>query len=147
MGDLPFPGFPIDHDCESLKYAIGDCLTSLEATTPPFALFEPLSNVPTPGLYLKNAGTVGLPLSDRDAQVFVGFCGDSSAEQETKGRKTWEISRNHFEMRNPAWRSFLDGVVAKVSTSLGLDATGTIAAEILKLTLYEEGAIVQPVEA
>jgi hypothetical protein len=64
---------------------------------------------------------------------------------DTSVRGAWEISPGDFEMRNPAWQPFLQGVVTKVSAGLGVDATGNgVSAELYKLLLYDEGALFKP---
>lgn len=73
-----------------------------------FALFEHLSNPPNPGICLNNGETIGLPLSNRDAQVIVAashaapFGKGEETIVDSSVRKTWELSANEFEIRNPA---------------------------------------------
>jgi hypothetical protein len=140
----------LDITAESLREGLDECLSNIKADGS-FALFEPLYNPPNPGLRLKNGGLTGLPLSDRDAQAIVAasheapFGKGEETLVDTSVRKTWEISPGDFELRNPAWQPFIQGVVRKVSAGLGVDATGNgVSAELYKLLLYDEGALFKP---
>jgi len=137
----------VSFDYEALYKGLNDCLTNIKAPGS-FSLSEPLKNPPNPGLYLKNGGTIGLPLSDRDAQAIVSAShrapfgkGEQTVVDESV-RKTWQLSPDEFELRNPAWVPFLKSIVAKVSAGLGVDTTGEgVIAELYKLLLYDEGAL------
>jgi hypothetical protein len=131
----------------SLREDLEECLTNLKSPGD-FALFEPLSQTPNPGLYLSNGGTIGLPLSDRDADAIIAASHEApfgKGEQtivDATVRKTWELSPGEFELRNPAWKPFLETIVAKVSEGLGVDAAGKgVTAQLYKLLLYDEGAM------
>jgi hypothetical protein len=132
--------------CEELD----ECLSNIQSDGS-FALFEHLSNPPNPGIYLKNGGLIGLPLSNRDAQVIVAAShaapfgkGEETLVDENV-RKTWELSASDFELRNLAWQAFLESIVAKVSAGLGVDATGKgVSAELYKMLLYDKGAMFKP---
>jgi hypothetical protein len=39
-----------------------------------FAISKALENAPSPGLFIKGIGNIGLPLSDRDAEAIVAVC-------------------------------------------------------------------------
>jgi hypothetical protein len=126
------------------------CLDDIQ-TSGSFALFEQLQNPPNPGLTLVNGGPIGLPLSDRDAAAIVAashaapFGKGHQTIVDTTVRKTWEMSPKDFKITNPAWRSFLQGIVTKVSAGLGVDSAGKgVSAELYKLLLYDEGAMFKP---
>jgi hypothetical protein len=134
----------------ALKEDLDYCLNNIQSHGS-FALFEQLSNPPNPGLHLKDAGLIGLPLSDRDAKIIVAashaapFGKGEQTIVDSNVRKTWELSPSDFEIRNPAWQPFLKSIVAKVSTGLGVDSTGNgVSAELYKLLLYDEGAMFKP---
>lgn len=135
---------------DELREELFDCLNNIQSNGS-FALFEHLSNPPNPGLYLKNGGLIGLPLSERDAKVVVAAShaapfgkGEQTIVDNTV-RKTWELSPSEFEIRNPAWHPFLESIVAKVSTGLGVDSSGKgVSAELYKMLLYDEGAMFKP---
>ncbi|TVY44089.1 hypothetical protein LOCC1_G004493, partial [Lachnellula occidentalis] len=140
----------VDLDAEELKEGLDECLSNIEGDGS-FALFEPLINPPNPGIYLKEGGVVGLPLSDRDAEAIIAasrqapFGKGEDTLVDTSVRKTWEVSPTNFELKNPAWQLFVKTVVARVSTGLGVDATGNgVSAELYKMLLYDEGALFKP---
>ncbi|KAH6672517.1 hypothetical protein B0J14DRAFT_74998 [Halenospora varia] len=135
---------------DDIRDGLDECLSNIKGIGT-FALFESLDNPPNPGLYLKQGGTIGLPLSGRDAQAIVSAshaapCGKGEETiVDTRVRKTWELSPSDFELRNPAWKKFVNSIVAKVSEGLGVDATGTaVSAELYKMLLYDEGAMFKP---
>lgn len=77
-GRLPTP----END---IKQGLQECFDNIQSDGS-FALFEPLDCPPNPGLYLKNGGgTIGLPLSARDAQAIVAA---SHAAPFGKGEET-----------------------------------------------------------
>ena len=56
-------------------------------------------------------------------------------------RNTWELNSSQFELRNPDWISFVNGLKGDIGKGLGI-ANGTLAMDLqpYKLLLYEEGA-------
>lgn len=140
----------LEFTANTLREDLHECLTNIQSDSS-FALFEHLSNPPNPGLCLKNGELIGLPLSNRDAQVIVAashaapFGKGEETIVDNSVRKTWELSAGDFEVRNPAWKKFLDEIVVKVSAGLGVDASGKgVSAELYKLLLYDEGAMFKP---
>jgi hypothetical protein len=137
-------------ELQGLGERLEECLDGIQSTGS-FALFGKLQNPPNPGLYLVNGGPIGLPLSDHDAQVIIAashaapFGKGHETIVDTSVRKTWEISPGDFEIKNPAWPSFLRDIVKKVSAGLGVDPAGKgVSAELYKLLLYDEGAMFKP---
>jgi hypothetical protein len=135
---------------DDLVGAIHHCLSDVQ-TDGSFAVFSPLDNAPNPGIYLKNGGVVGLPLSERDALAIVAASHEApfgKGEQtiiDTSVRKTWELSPDDFELRNPAWMSFIRSTVTAVGVGLGIGACGRgVSAQLYKMLLYDEGALFKP---
>jgi hypothetical protein len=148
FGAEPPPRIPCNE--EELKRAVEESLDNIQSNGS-FAVFEQPESYPNPGLYLNHGGNIGLPLSDRDAQAIVAashaapFGKGEETIVDTNVRKTWEISSSDFKVRNPAWKPFLQTVVAKVSCGLGVDSTGKgVSAELYKMLLYDEGAMFKP---
>ncbi len=97
-----------------------------------------------PGLQVKEIGTIGLPLSVRDAQAIAGVCkqspfgkGAQTVVDETV-RQTWELDTHEFTCRNPAWQDYVNTLLKKVVEDLGVQVR--CSAEPYKFLLYEEGA-------
>ena len=91
-----------------------------------FATLGTLSDAAKPGILVESLGTIGLPLSERDASELCQRCyeaplgkGTQSFVDRTVG-KTWKLSPAHFRLRNPAWQSTLHDVTGKVAEELGL---------------------------
>lgn len=135
---------------KQIRKDLGLCLKYIQPFGT-FAIFETLQEAPNPGIFLRNGGTVGLPLSDRDAEALVAASHQApfgKGEQtiiDTSVRKTWELSAADFELKNPAWPAFLDRVVSKVAAGLGVNSTGQgVTAQLYKILLYDEGAMFKP---
>lgn len=135
---------------QTIKEAIHKSLKNIQGTGS-FAVFEKLGTPPLPGLHLNQGGNIGLPLSDRDAQAIIAashqapFGKGEETIVDQSVRKTWELSPDNFKLTNPAWKPFVDGIVSKVSTGLGVDAAGRgVSAQLYKLLLYDEGALFKP---
>ena len=112
-----------------------------------FATSGPVTNASNPGLFVEGIGKVGLPLSDRDAADLSRFSHEAAFGKGSETfvdinvRKRRELNSNQFELRNPAWPSTLQEIVAKVTQDLGvLDGPSSVRAELDKLLLYEPGA-------
>ncbi|KAH9934631.1 uncharacterized protein B0H18DRAFT_1180741 [Fomitopsis serialis] len=104
---------------------------------------------PNPGLYLlsNNVGSVGLPLSTRDAAVVISGCKQAPFGQgertvvNTAVRDTWEMDASQVQFHNPAWQGYLQGVVKDVCAELGVNmAVSQPRCELYKLLLYETGS-------
>lgn len=101
-----------------------------------------------PYLYVKGIGTVGLPLSERDAKAVIEashqapYGKGSETIVDTAVRRTFELNSDEFEIRNVAWLGFLKGVLKEVSDALGvIGGPAAIEARPYKILLYEEGAM------
>lgn len=83
-----------------------------------FAVSKKLDNAPNPGLCVEGLGSIGLPLSDRDAEALI------AASHQTPFEKTWELPASVIHLKNPAWTELLNTVVQEVSRELGVDESG-----------------------
>jgi hypothetical protein len=136
---------------DDLVGVIHNCLSNVQGAGS-FAVFEPLGTPPNPGLYLNGGGgTIGLPLSERDAQAIVAASHEApfgKGEQtiiDKSVRKTWELSPKDFELRNKAWAPYVESIVSRVSIGLGIEACGRgVSAQLYKMLLYDEGALFKP---
>jgi hypothetical protein len=135
---------------EKLRLQLELTLDSLE-TAGDFAVFEPLSGRVPPDLWVKGAGTIGLPLSERDAQAIITashaapYGKGTETLVDTNVRKTWELSPRDFEIRNPQWEPQLKEILQKVCVGMGIRHNqGDVRAELYKMLLYDEGAMFKP---
>ncbi len=121
------------------------CLDEVQ-TAGSFAIFEPLSSTINPGLHVKGAGTIGLPLSDRDAKAVIlasseASSGNNEPSTDVTMKNVWELSSDCFEVRNPAWQKVITEILEKVGSAMGVTASGGIVkAELRKLVLYNNEA-------
>lgn len=96
---------------------------------------------------INGLGVVGLPLPKRDAAELGKICHEapfgkgSETNVDTTVRKTCELNPGLFQIRNPRWEACVQdapGKAGKMPRVIGLEST--IAAELYKILLYEEGA-------
>ena len=134
------------HTATTLKDGLETCLLNRDSRGA-VAVFGNLSNPPNAGLLIESAGTIGLPLSDRDSQAIVSASPKLRTKRaecvlnNTNGGNKWEISARNFELQNPAWQPFLDSVVERATVGLGVDVNGkAVTAELHSLSLSEKGA-------
>ena len=106
-----------------------------------------------PGLKIDRIGSIGLPLSDGDAAAIkLGHCQESfgkdiETELIERDSKIWGIKGDRVELTNPIWGDWFNTkIVSKVAEELGIEpnATKNIKAELYKILLYENNAIVRP---
>ncbi|KAF1962105.1 hypothetical protein CC80DRAFT_487643 [Byssothecium circinans] len=134
-----------DHEVTSDTFIseLQECLDDVQYDGK-FYTFHSHNTYTNPGLDLYGYGTVGLPLSTRDAKGIASICrqapfgkGDETLIDESV-RKTWELDAKDFECRNPSWTTYLNTLVAQTAEDLGVQVQ--TRAERYKLLLYEEGA-------
>ncbi|KAJ7744541.1 hypothetical protein DFH07DRAFT_834750 [Mycena maculata] len=103
---------------------------------------------PNPTLRLGSLGTIGLPLSSREAKHVIAQCiqapfgkGERTLVDKTV-RDTWEMDASQVHFDNPAWATFMNRVTQDVCSRLGLAAqqSCTVRCEPYKLLLYETGS-------
>jgi hypothetical protein len=111
-----------------------------------FSFFKSFTDAPNPSLHLDQVGTIGLPLSSRDADVIKAhsvqapFGKGERTLVDKDVRDTWEIDCSLVRCENPEWEKFLDRVVGEVCTALGVNREASQPrAAPYKLLLYEEG--------
>jgi hypothetical protein len=129
-----------------VRLDIGKSLDRVEAAGS-YATFGQLDYFTDPEVYV-GGKRISTPLSENDAQRIIRashqapFGKGSETIVDTSVRKTWELNGKDFELRNPAWKSYLDDVLQRVTMQLGLVSNrGTVKAELYKMLLYEKGAM------
>jgi hypothetical protein len=129
-----------------IKLRLDECLQSL-TTTARFASSGPMPQV-NPCISISGIGPVGLPLSQRDAELILSvshqapYGRGSETVVDTTVRQTWELNTDQFQVRNPKWKMALDEVIGKVAADLDVPGGAAgIKAMPYKMLLYETGSL------
>lgn len=102
-----------------------------------------------PGLEAAELGSIGLPLSEKQAKELKKHCEQApyGKGEETlvdpSVRRVWRMTPDRFTLTNPDWESFLQKVVKKVQTELGLKRQ-KLESHLYDLLLYEPGSFFLP---
>ncbi|KAK5214727.1 hypothetical protein LTS03_011672, partial [Exophiala xenobiotica] len=131
-----------------IKLGLEECLQCL-TTAACFASSGPMRQV-NPCISISGLGTVGLPLSERDAELILDvshqapYGRGSETVVDTAVRQTWELNTDQFELRNPEWNTALEEVVDRVAADLDVPGgAGGIKAIPYKMLLYEKGSVLE----
>ena len=81
------------------------------------------SAVPIPGLYVRDFGPLGLPLSERDARALEKLSAGAQDECSNPRVLTWGTEEVQFH--NPEWYNFINGLTAEISKGLDVATEGT----------------------
>ncbi|KAJ7102739.1 hypothetical protein C8R44DRAFT_583888, partial [Mycena epipterygia] len=98
---------------------------------------------PNPCLNIDGLGTVGIPLSEREARAIIAACVPVCAPgSDAKTSGIWEMASENLQFDNPAWDTWIQNT-AGVAASTALSAvSGVRPAFILKkLLVHETGSI------
>ena len=142
----PVPAAPGQLEA-SVKEDMLSALQSIQASGS-FAAFHSLDHPPPADIWVRDVGHISMPLTKRAAMQVVAQClkapygKGSETIVDTSVRNTWELDPSRFELRGPSWRSFLNGIEARVAEDLGIRQP--IIAELYKMLIYEEGAMFKP---
>ncbi len=107
------------------------------------------SSAVLPGLDVDEMGTIGLPLTIKQAKELKRQCEQAPYGKgedtivDTRVRRVWRLSPDRFSLTNPAWKAFLQETVAKVQTELGLEGQ-QLKPHLYDLLLYETGSFFLP---
>ena len=132
-------------EVQDIKQRLRDFLDTVGEGT--FATSGELPNAANPGLYLRDLGTVGLPLSERDGRDIIRICRERSCGKETQDNaqdkhKAYEVVAEHIELRNPNWAKTLQYAVGKATEQLGvIGGYPSIRADLRNLVICEGGHI------
>ena len=130
---------------QDIKQRLRDFLDTVGEGT--FATSGELPNAANPGLCLRDLGTVGLPLSERDGRDITRICRERSSGKEmqdnTQGKhKAYKIVAEHIELRNPNWANTVQHAVGKATEQLGIiGGQPSIRADLRNLVLCGSGNI------
>lgn len=133
-----------------LKEQILDVLLDIEGPGS-FASGGPIPNPPNPGLYINDHGTLGMPLSEHDANVIISkskqspFGKGNETRVDTSVRRSWELDATQILTRNPLWDATMRDLITTVHKELALTCGAQdVSAQLYKLLLYEPGAFFKP---
>jgi hypothetical protein len=123
---------------QTLKKDLQKCLKFLSRAGT-FAVFDSSPATVNPGINVRGLGTIGLPLSDRDAKAIFEITATSftGADSSSVG----ELTSDNFELRNQAWTQALEDIVQKAIRELGVDGKkAKVRAELSKMLLFGKHA-------
>lgn len=101
-----------------------DCLENVHDGR--FATSGPLPNAANPGIFVRNLGVVGIPLSHRDAEAIIGIAHKNQNQADHSGSivstsiGSCELVPGQFEIQNPFWQETLREAVEETAKALGL---------------------------
>ena len=103
-----------------------------------------VAEIHTPSLTVESIGPVALPLLPMQAEQLVAVAERApyGKGEETlvdaEVRRTWQIGADKIYIGGKHWQKNLDGIVARVTNTLGVN--GKVAAELYKLLVYDTGS-------
>jgi hypothetical protein len=127
-----------------IKLGLQDSLHSLNMAL----RFASSGDIPievNPCISISGLGTIGLPLSERDARLIMSVSHQAPYEKSREPivdaavKQIWEMNADQFELRNPKWNMALEKVIERVAVDL--DTPGGIKATPYKMFLYEKGSM------
>ncbi|KAJ8072943.1 hypothetical protein PM082_019806 [Marasmius tenuissimus] len=141
-------GFPMVKDpSENILQDFNEALSGDLDFQGTFAFSKTYDDAPNPALRLEGVGTVGLPLSERDAKAVIEnsiqapFGKGERTVVDTEVRDTWEMDESKVQFQEPRWKSFMDRVVQEVCQALGVNVQASQPrCELYKLLVYETGS-------
>ncbi|KAF4994982.1 hypothetical protein FGRMN_5429 [Fusarium graminum] len=86
----------------------------------------------SPGLKFRGHQVVPLPLTADYAEVIKGLCGNAPDAT----RNVWELDHTQFELINPVWPSYRDGIAESITKGLRID---NALLRLQKMTLQGPG--------
>jgi hypothetical protein len=112
-----------------------------------FSFSRGYNDAPNPLLSLSSLGTVGLPLSSREAPALRTQCKEAPFGKGERTivdkavRDTWEMDAALVKFQNPAWDGFVNKVLSQTCEALGVNVQASRPrVELYKLLLYETGS-------
>lgn len=98
-------------------------------------------------MHIAGFGSMGLPLSQRDAVALKGIAEQAPYGHGTETlvnkdvRDTWELEGNRVSFLSAKWKAWLDSIVIPtVRTTLGVPLGARTLCNLYKLLLYEKGS-------
>jgi hypothetical protein len=128
-----------------------ECIENLKSGEN-FASFGKLAAFVDPQLLVPGVGPIALPLIEEKARSLIQQCHQApfgKGEQtivDTSVRKTWELNKDKFEIRNPRWEDYVAQTLKTALLDMGFDQEKSVQAraDLYKMLLYERGAMFKP---
>src|SRR4051794_34811482 len=98
-----------------------------------------------PGLEVEDLGSIGLPMTVKQAKELIKHCHQAPYGKGTKTlvdtnvRRVWRMEPGRFSLTNPDWKQFIEETVGKVQDALGLEKQ-KLESHLHDLLLYEPGS-------
>ncbi|KAK1932467.1 hypothetical protein P3T76_012051 [Phytophthora citrophthora] len=111
------------------EYTFGGCAETLPAL---------------PGLYVDGIGLISLPLTQDQATDLIAKCQKSpfghnmDTKMDESVRKSWQLSPDQVQMKNPSWQSGMEKLTETIGDRLGYKGV-KLQCLLYKLLVYEEG--------
>lgn len=137
-----------EREARKLSPCIKDDLHDVLCRLRPSEDFATTGNCPVevnPCIWIFGLGVVGLPLSERDAELIVNvsmpapYGLSTETNMDKSVRQTWELKADEFELKNPRWGEFVTEVLDRVLRDLAVPSGLQIEAKLHKLLLSEKG--------
>ncbi|KAM5348796.1 hypothetical protein ACJ41O_008619 [Fusarium nematophilum] len=128
-------------DKEAWLNALYETLTGIQ-TYRKIAASSRHTSFANPGIKIEGHPIISLPLTEEHAELIKAHCKqEASAQDDTQVRNSWELDAAQFEFTNPAWPSFLEGVMGEDSKEL---AFGRVSIKPQSLLLSGPGSLPKP---
>jgi len=103
------------------------------------ATYGTCANPVVTSIHVTGVGSIGFPLSARDAEAIIG--GDGQASNR-RGSEPLELDASDWKMENPSWERIVHEIEEKVATELGVRAgLASVRAVPQKMSLCEKGTM------
>lgn len=102
-----------------------------------------------PGLEVEQLGSIGLPLTAKQAKELVKHCDQAPHGKgektvvDTSVRRVWRMGPDRFSLTNPDWKRLIKETVVKVQEELGLEKQ-ELESHLYDLLIYEPGSFFLP---
>ncbi|GJE87378.1 hypothetical protein PsYK624_034610 [Phanerochaete sordida] len=111
-----------------------------------FSFRQTYAEAPNPVLKIDGLGTVGLPLSDRDAEAIKSQTVHATAKRGRRAsaakiaQDTWDVAASKVTLTSPRWDTFLQKAAEEVCRAFNTSPKASKPqCELLKLVLHEPG--------
>ncbi|KAI0714887.1 hypothetical protein C8Q76DRAFT_784084 [Earliella scabrosa] len=130
------------HDINDLHAQLEELFTKSIDPDTPFVSFRSYSEAPNPILHIEGLGTIGLPLTERDAKTIKDHVDPTGSDLV---KHAWEIEVDKVAMKHKSWPGFLDSIIRDACGVLGVEAdAGYPRSRLRSLSLIGTDGRIQP---